>query len=167
MKARVLFLLLLSLVGPPLALSQSPPPFNVSIVSLSSTISSVTISPPLLPDFNRTFTYSISQSWNRTLDRLVGGAPTVPQGWTAAYFTNNGTTPLAAVPTTDAGWAQVDRVVASGSYRNFGPVPDSEDLQVRERGGRRRSAAAAAVPPPCSSRERHPPQASPTCIPFT
>jgi hypothetical protein len=149
-----LLFLLLALRGVPTHQQPSPPPFNVTVSSPTSTSSSVIISPPTITDNNRTFTIEVSYAWNRTLDRLVGGAPAFPQGWTAAYFTNNGTTPL-PTPTTDAGWAQVDRVVTSGSYRNWGPVPGEEDLQVRERGVADLPTSAALSPlylcgPSCS-----------------
>ncbi len=63
----------------------------------------------------------ISQSLQVTFDKTkmtATAAPTVPDGWTTTYF--NGTTALAAAPSSPAAWANVDKIVASGSVESDG-----------------------------------------------
>lgn len=61
-----------------------------------------------------TISQSIEASWNPLL-HSINQAPTYPQGWSINYYA--GGTKLASAPATASEWAQVSRVVTTGSLK--------------------------------------------------
>ncbi len=88
---------------------------------------------------------TISQTMQLSFDPAkitATGVPTIPQGWTATYF--SGGTALAAVPTTSAGWATVDSIVATGSVESDGTAVGQQVIIGHADG-------TVAVPPTAST----------------
>jgi MYXO-CTERM domain-containing protein len=61
-----------------------------------------------------TISQSIEASWNANL-HAINQAPIYPQGWTLDYY--SGSTKLTGAPSTPSQWAQVTRIVTTGSLK--------------------------------------------------
>jgi hypothetical protein len=95
-----------------------------------------TITAPVTPETDVT-TQTLEASWDKNRQQITG-APIFPQDWTLKYY--NGYTEITPAPTSAAGFAHVNRVVATGSVDSQGVV---NGTQVRITSGSATVAPAA------------------------